>query len=309
MAVRQSGQTARPAIPGGLLLGAHMSIAGGMKLAVERAAAVGASALQVFTKSSNQWAGRELAPGEAAEFRRALVRHGIAKTVAHDSYLINLASPDDGLFERSLTAFADEMRRCEQLGIGHLVFHPGAPRASGEAAGIARVAAALDRIHRDLPTIPVRATLEVTAGQGSCLGHRFEQIAAILERVRRPERLAVCLDTCHLLAAGYDIRTERGTRETLAEFDRLIGLERVEAIHLNDSKKGLGSRVDRHADIGEGEVGEAAFRVLLNEPRLRRAAMVLETPKGKDGVEGDLRNLRRLVGLVEGRRPGRRRPA
>jgi deoxyribonuclease IV len=297
-------------VPPGALLGAHMSIAGGVHRAFERARKLGATALQVFTKSSNQWKARPLGDDEVREFRAGVRELGVRSVIAHDSYLINLASPDPALFEKSLAGFRDELLRCETLAIPNLVFHPGAHLGAGEERGIARVARALDRLHRDLRGIRVKATIELTAGQGSCLGHRFEHVRSILERTREPERLAVCVDTCHLFAAGYDIRTPAGYEATMQELDSVFTCARVEAFHLNDSKKPLGSRVDRHEHIGKGHLGLAPFRALLNDPRFRDVPKVLETEKDDELTE-DFVNLRKLVGLLdqENAQPVRKRPS
>jgi deoxyribonuclease IV len=281
------------------LLGAHLSIAGGVHKAVLAAEALGADALQVFTKSPNQWNGPPLDPADVAAFRDALARSRVRHPTAHDSYLINLASPDDGLWRRSIAAFLDEIDRCEQLGLDYLVAHPGAHLGSGEEPGLRRVAAALDEVHTRRPQARVRVLLETTAGQGSTLGHRFEHLAQILERVKAPERLGVCLDTCHVEAAGYALFPESAYRATLEEFDRLIGLDRLRVFHVNDSLKPRGSRVDRHAHIGKGCLGLEPFRLLLNDARFQDRPMILETPKeGADGTEMDpvnLKTLRRLV--------------
>lgn len=290
-----------PTIPAGHAIGAHMSIAGGLHRAIERAHVVGCAALQVFTKSSNQWAAKPLLEEDVRLWSEARARYlPGAPVIAHDSYLINLGSPDDALHEKSLAAFRDELLRCEALGISNLVFHPGAHMGAGEAACMDRIAAALDRLHRELPGLRVKATLEITAGQGSCIGHRFEHLRGILERVAAPERVAVCLDTCHLLAAGYDIRSPGGYRAVMDELDAVVGIGKVEAFHVNDSRKGLGSRVDRHAAIGAGEVGIEAFRCLVNDARFVGVPMVLETPKEPDEVEADTANLRALVECIGG---------
>ncbi len=287
-------------IPSGVMLGAHMSIAGGLPLAFQRAKQVGATALQVFTKSSNQWKARPLSEDEIGQFKAGVKDLGARAVVAHSSYLINLASPAPELFEKSLAAFRDELLRCEALDIPNLVFHPGAHMGEGDEKGVARVADALGRAHRDLPGLRVKATIEVTAGQGSCLGHRFEHVRGILEQSREHERLAVCLDTCHLFAAGYDIRTRSGWDATIDELDQSFGVKRVEAFHLNDSKKGLGCRVDRHEHIGKGAIGPAAFACVLNDARFRGVPKVLETPKG-ESLEEDFTNLRTLVGMIGGK--------
>ena len=267
-------------------LGAHMSIAGGLPEAVARARAVGATALQVFVKSSSQWRARPFAPGEAQVFRAAAAESGLAAaTIAHSMYLVNLASPDAAIWRRSLEAFVEELDRCAELGIGALVVHPGSHMGAGEEAGEARVVEALEHALRVTAARPVRVLLEITAGQGRCLGGTFEGIARILDRARPAERLGACFDTCHALAAGYELRDRDSYERTMAELDRTIGIERVRAVHLNDSKTGLGSRCDRHEHIGRGTLGLEAFRSILNDPRLRDRPMVIETEKGKDLAE------------------------
>ena len=280
-----------------------MSISGGVHLAVERALEVGATALQVFVKSSRQWLSKPLPADEIAAFRSAAEEHGLAQhTLAHSSYLINLASADEALWSRSVTALEDELSRCAELGIASLVLHPGSHVGQGEEAGLRHVARALKRVLGGRTRHEaVSVLLETTAGQGSNLGHRFEQLAWLIEHSGVGERLGVCFDTCHVLASGYDIRDPRGFRATLAEFDREIGLDRLRAFHLNDSKFGAGSRRDRHEHIGKGEVGLEAFRMIVNDARFRQLPMVLETPKGKDLAE-DRSNLARLRALV-GRKP------
>lgn len=283
-------------------LGAHLSIAGGLHRAVERAVALGCEALQIFSKSSNQWAAKPLTQEDIRAFRKALQDSPITEVLVHDSYLINLAHPGRAEWERSLAAFREEMERVEALGIRFLVMHPGAHLGSGEAAGLQRVAQAFNRLHRETRGYRMRVLIENTAGQGSTLGYRFEHIRAILEGVSAPERLGVCLDTCHLLAGGYDITTAAGYAETMETFDRIAGIRHVRAFHLNDSKKGLGCRVDRHEHIGKGAIGLEGFRALLQDPRFRDLPMVLETPKGAsfDKVSkadaANLRVLRRLQG-------------
>lgn len=266
-------------------LGAHMSIAGGLPQAITRARAVDATALQVFVKSSNQWAARPFAPGEVEAFRAAshaagLVRH----TLAHASYLINLASPDDALWEKSIASFRVELDRCDALGIPWLVVHPGAHVGSGVPSGIARVAEAL---RRALPKAGNGAgvLLETTAGQGTCLGSRFEELGEILKAANLPDRVGICLDTCHMLAAGYEFRSAARYAETMARLDRTVGLERLFGVHLNDSKGDLGCRRDQHEHIGKGKVGLEAFRLILADARLRDIPMVLETEKGDDLAE------------------------
>ncbi len=307
------------------LFGAHMSIAGGLHKAVEAAAALGTETVQIFThspsqwavkpvvpagkeslrdgtsltKNANQWAGKPLGDDEVNSFRRALADSGLKHATAHDSYLINLASPDDGLYRKSLAAFVDEIARAERLGLSYLVTHPGAHVGSGEEAGLARVAAALDEAHARCPGFSVKVLLETTAGQGSALGHRFEHLAFLVGAVKQPERLGVCLDTCHVFAAGYPIHTDDGYRATFEEFDDRIGLAKLEAFHVNDSVKLLGSRVDRHAGLGFGHVGLDAFRRLVTDPRFADRPMILETPKEDDAGEPmDPVNLALLRGFL-----------
>ncbi len=281
------------------LFGAHMSIAGGCHNAVAAARAHDCQALQLFTKNSNQWSARDLTDDDVSAFRKALRGSGVRRTAAHDSYLINLASPDEVLYRRSIDAFTDEVRRAERLGLHYLVTHPGAHLDSGEETGLAKVAAALDEVHGRCKGFKVKVLLETTAGQGSSLGHRFEHLARILALVADPGRLGVCLDTCHVFAAGYALTPEAEYRATLREFDRLIGLRRLLVFHMNDSLKPFGSRVDRHAAIGQGHLGLEPFRLLVNDPRFRSRPMILETPKeDDDGNPLDAVNLATLRGLV-----------
>ncbi|QDV36681.1 deoxyribonuclease IV [Tautonia plasticadhaerens] len=293
--------------------GAHLSIAGGHDRAARAAAALGMGALQVFTKSNNQWNAKPLTDEQVAAFRSATAEAGIADPVAHDSYLINLASPDDTLWRKSIDAMAVELERAEALGVVDLVSHPGAHVGCGEEAGIARVAAALDEVHRRTSGFSCRIALETTAGQGSCLGHRFEHLAGILDRVLDADRLSVCVDTCHVFAAGYRLGTASEYNETIGELDRIVGLNRVRAWHLNDSVKGCGSRVDRHAGLGRGELGLEPFGRIVADPRFAALPMILETPKGTEGGEDldaiNLRILRRLEAAAEADAAGGSRAA
>jgi deoxyribonuclease-4 len=287
-----------------------MSIAGGCDRAVWAAHAVAFQTVQLFTKNNKTWRAPPLSAEQAEAFRLALGRTGIVGPVAHTSYLINLASPDEALRGRSIAAMVDEVQRCQGLGITDLVVHPGAHMGDGEGAGLARVAAALDEIHRRTEGADVVIDLETTAGQGTNLGYRFEQLRAILERVARPERLGVCADTCHIFAAGYPLGTSGEYDETIGRLDRCVGLDRLRVWHLNDSCRECGSRVDRHAAIGAGRLGLEPFRYLVNDPRFRDLPMILETPKGtEDGEDFDVRNARVLRQLVRpvrrGRGPGR----
>jgi deoxyribonuclease IV len=276
-------------------LGAHMSISGGVEKAVGRGQEVGCEAMQIFTKNSNQWKAKPLMPTEVAAFRNACQAAGIGPVIAHSAYLINLAAADEALYEKSIQACLDELQRCELLGLPYLVIHPGAHMGIGEAQGLERICAAIDRIHRETPKMQAGITLEVTAGQGTALASKFEHFATMLEQVAEPERLGFCLDTCHLLAAGYDFRTRQGYAQMMKAWEDLVGIERIRVIHLNDSKKDLGSRVDRHEHIGQGYIGPQGFELLLNDHRLAGLPMVLETPKDDNA---DVRNLAMLRSLI-----------
>jgi deoxyribonuclease-4 len=276
-------------------LGAHMSISGGVEKAVIRGQEVGCETIQIFTKNSNQWKAKPLTAAEIHAFRDACQTAGIGPVVAHSAYLINLAAPDAALYAKSIQACLDELQRCDALDIPYLVIHPGAHLGTGEEQGLERIAAAIDQIHRQAPTLRASLTLEVTAGQGTVLASKFEHMAAILAQVAEPERLGFCLDTCHLLAAGYDFRTRQGYDQMMAAWEALVGVERIRVVHLNDSKKDLGSRVDRHEHIGQGYIGTQGFELLLNDPRLSHLPMVLETPKDDDA---DVRNLAMLRSLI-----------
>ena len=282
------------------ILGAHQSIAGGYYKAVELAHQLKCDCVQLFTKNNNQWRAKELTDDDVRQFRAKLKELGVAHPLAHDSYLINLASPDPLLWRKSVDSFILEMFRADRLGIPYLVTHPGAYTTSSEEAGIAAVVRALDEVHRQTLGIKTKCLLETTAGQGSCLGCRFEQLADIIDRVQDSDRLGVCVDTCHIFAAGYPISTEKEYRATIRELDKTVGLKLVRAIHLNDSVKPLGSRVDRHAHIGRGMIGKEGFRLLLNDRRFRKVPMYLETPKGEEKGKNldaiNLRTLRRLIG-------------
>ena len=277
--------------------GSHMSISGGCDLALLRAAEIGMDSCQIFTKSERQWVAKPLDPGVIERFHHNRQETGIANLVAHDSYLINMASPDDVLWEKSRLAFLDELNRCDLLGVPGLVTHPGSHVGAGIEAGIKRVAEAINRIHVERPSGPAMTLLETTAGQGNTLGRTFEEIRAIIDLIEDKARVGVCLDTCHIFAAGYDIRDAATYEATMAHFDLVIGIDRLKALHLNDSKFGLGERKDRHAHIGEGELGLEAFRLVVNDPRLAGLPGILETEKGNDG-EGDRRNLATLRSLV-----------
>lgn len=281
------------------LFGAHMSIAGGYQKALLAARHYGCDTVQLFTKNNNQWYAKEITDDEARLFKKILRQTRLRLPMAHDCYLINLASPEDVLFRRSVEAFVVEVRRAERLGLRYLVTHPGSPRDAGEEAGLRRIVAALDEVHGRCPNLRVQVLLETTAGQGSSLGHRFEHLARILERVAEPDRLGVCFDTCHVFAAGYALAPAKEYRATMRAFDTVIGLGRLKAFHVNDSLKPFASRVDRHAPIGRGCLGLEPFRLLVNDRRFRNRPMVLETPKeGPHNEDMDRINLRILRSLV-----------
>ena len=290
-------------------LGAHMSIAGGTPSALARAESTGCEALQIFTKNSNQWRGRPLGEAEVEAFRDRAAGGAFGPVVAHASYLINLAAPDPALRKRSVAALADEMHRGDQLGLAGVVLHPGAYTTGTEADGIRRIAEGISHVQADQAG-DTPLLLEHTAGQGTMLGHRFEQLRAMIDQVEDASRVAICLDTCHLLAAGYDIVSEAGYAGVFEEFDAIVGLDRLVVFHLNDSKKPLGSRVDRHAGIGQGCVGLEPFRRLVRDERFRHLPMVLETPKAGGRPAGDLgpdpldlENLAILKGFRDGEAP------
>lgn len=278
--------------------GAHMSIAGGLHNAFKHGERIGCDTIQIFSKNQQQWRAKPLTDADVELYKSEEARTGLGPVVVHDSYLINLASPDDTLWEKSIAAFREELERCQLLGIPYLVTHPGAHTGSGEEAGLRREAEALNRLFDAGVGGSVQVLLENTAGQGSCLGHRFEHLAMLLELVEHNERLGVCVDTCHLLAAGYEFRSADSYAATIDEIDQVVGLERVKVWHMNDSLKDLGSRVDRHTHIGDGFVGIEAFRLLVNDVRFAQVPMILETPKGPDLAE-DIENLARLRGLVK----------
>lgn len=281
------------------LLGAHMSISGGHQRAADAAAKVGCDTLQVFTKSTNQWAARPLSEDQIAAFRGALRTHGLTRPVGHTSYLINIASPDAALAARSVDALTEELQRAEALGLTDLVLHPGAHVGEGEDAGLRNAARSLDEVLRRTTGHACRIALETTAGQGTCLGHRFEHLAYLRAHVAAPERLSVCVDTCHILAAGYPLDDPNRYNEIVEELERTLGQNVVQLWHLNDSLKDRGSRVDRHAGIGRGKLGVEPFRKILNDPRFVGLPMILETPKGlEEGVELDVINLTLLRELA-----------
>lgn len=281
-------------------LGAHLSVAGGLENAFASARKAGCDCLQIFVKNQRQWQAPRLREEQIAAYKHAQRETGLEPVVAHASYLLNLASPDATMRERSIKAMIDELQRCEALGVSGLIFHPGAHLSDTMEAGVKRVARSLDEVHRTCRGFRTRILLETTAGQGSTIGYRFEQLAAILNATTAPDRLGVCLDTCHLFAAGYDFRKPEGYAAMMAELDSHVGVTNVYCVHTNDSKRECGSRVDRHEHIGKGKIGQQGFAHFLNDPRWRHVPFILETPKGKDGRGSDLDrvNLKRLRGLM-----------
>lgn len=278
-----------------------MSVAGGLENAVTAAVKAGCDCLQIFVKNQRQWAGPPLKNDQIKRFQAVLRDRGVRPVIAHASYLLNLASPDNSIRKKSTGAMIDELRRCEKLGISGLVFHPGAHMGDRLEAGIKRIAKSLDQVHQACDGYACRILLETTAGQGTAIGYRFEQIADIIAATRAPDRLGVCLDTCHLFAAGYDFRKQDGYATMIDELDSAIGVATVRCIHVNDSKRECGSRVDRHEHIGKGKISKSGFAHFVNDPRWQDTSMILETPKGKDGRGSDLDkvNLKRLRSLFQ----------
>lgn len=288
------------------LFGSHLSIAGGYYKAVRRAAELGMDCVQLFTKNNNQWRAKPLGDEDVRLFRESLSETGITHPISHDSYLINLASSDEELWMKSIDAMVVELERAHRLGIPHVVAHPGSHVGAGEEFGLRRVAAGLDHVFERTSQLPTTVALETTAGQGTNLGNRFEHLAEIMGRCSYSKRLTVCLDTCHVFAAGYSLAPKRKYLATFAEFDRIVGLDRLVAIHVNDSKKGLGSRVDRHEHIGKGYLGIEPFEHLVNDRRFTKLPMYLETAKEVDpqtGRDWDAINLELLRSLVKKTRP------
>jgi deoxyribonuclease-4 len=280
------------------LLGSHVPTIGGVSAAIDRGVGIGCSAMQIFVKNNMQWFAKPLPEEEAKGFREHPLRGKLGAVVAHAGYLINLGVEGTENHEKSLRSLSDEMLRCEQLGIRSLVLHPGSHLGAGMEAGIGCVVRNLDRLHAEHPELKVRITLETTAGQGACIGARFEEIAEILAAVKDPKRLEVCLDTAHAFAAGYDLAAPKGADKTFAEFDRIVGLKHLTVLHINDSKVALGSRVDRHDNLGKGKIGLDAFRWIMNAPELAAIPKILETPKGKDLAE-DVEAMKLLRGFLK----------
>ena len=275
-----------------------MSIRGGVSMAIERARSIDCTAMQIFVKNNMQWFARPLSRMEIRAFLDHVRRGELLSVFGHASYLIILATTNLQFHANSIRALAEDLVRADQLQLPFLVLHPGAHLGPGEQAGLEKIVNSIDEVFRKIPNVKTKIALEITAGQGSCIGHRFEHLAHIIENVREPERLRVCLDTAHLFAAGYDISSESGVRKIFREFDRVIGRDRLVAIHVNDSKTPCGSRVDRHEHIGKGRIGLDVFRFIMRSPRFRKIPKVLETPKSKDLAE-DVINLNTLRRFAE----------
>ena len=281
-----------------ILLGAHMSIAGGVDKAIERGNQLSCTAIQLFTKNANQWKGKVFEEEEIDRFLSLRKKSSISKIFAHDSYLINLASGSPTLRTKSINAFVNEMERCRILYIPYIVIHPGAHLDIGENEGIKNIVNSINVILEKTNGWPVDIALETTAGQGTSIGYRFEHLSHIINGVKENDRIKVCLDTCHIFAAGYDISTAKGYDAVMKEFDRIVGIDRLVCFHVNDCKKGLGSRVDRHEHIGKGALGQLPFRLLMNDKRFADIPKIIETPKDKD-MKNDRKNLGILRKMVE----------
>jgi deoxyribonuclease-4 len=279
------------------LLGAHVSISGGIARAPERAASLSMNAFQVFTKNSNQWAGKSITNDEAAAFSEGVKDAGLERVIAHTDYLINPASANDVTAARSIESLRHEIERCSLLGIDLLVMHPGSHGGTGERRGIEKLGVALGEVLKGSTTVTI--LLETTAGQGNGIGNSFEHLAEIIDQSGVEGRIGVCYDTCHTFAAGYDIRTRDTYERTMETFGRELGIDRLRAFHLNDAKKGLGSRVDRHQHIGWGELGLEPFRMIMNDVRFRDIPKIIETPKEGSPEVYDRINLDTLIGLIQ----------
>ena len=276
-------------------IGAHTSAAGGSFNALYEGREIGASTIQLFTSNQKQWNGRQITEEEVKLWEKALSETGIQQVMSHDSYLINLGSPDPDILRKSRQAFGEEIERCHRLKIPYLNFHPGAATDKSEAKCIETIIESLLAFEPLLSQGKTRLLLETTAGQGTSIGHRFEQLAAIVNGIHQKIPIGVCIDTCHIFAAGYDIRTDEGWEKTLVEFERIIGLKHLFAFHVNDSLKDLGTRVDRHACIGQGKIGIESFRFLMTSPKTRALPKYLETPDGPSGWKKEIEQLRKFA--------------
>jgi deoxyribonuclease-4 len=284
-----------------LFLGAHISIAGGLYTSFARAERIGCTAMQIFTKNSSRWREPAISSDEVSKFKAEHDKSKVKVVISHCSYLVNLCSATDRLLEASRKAFIEEIKRCAVLGIRYLIFHPGARTTMEKDEAIRLVADSLNYSHEATPECDVITVVETTAGQGTTVGSTFEEIAGIISNVKNEKRVGVCIDTCHIFASGYDIRTSECYEATIGEFDKTIGLNLVCAIHFNDAKKTLGSRVDRHEHIGKGKIGKAAFGFFMNDERFSKVPKILETPKGEDGYKMDIVNLKILLSTLKPR--------
>jgi deoxyribonuclease-4 len=281
-----------------LLIGAHTSTAGGVYSAIERAIKMKFTAIQIFTKNNNRWNAKALAENEIIKFKELIIKSNIRFILSHSSYLINLCSNNRVVLKKSRNAFVDELKRCELLGIPHLNFHPGSHGGQGEKDGIKIIAESLNICHEKTKNCKVTSMLEATAGQGTTLGYQFEQLQEIIDLVEDKKRMTVCIDTAHIFAAGYNIRDQKEYKKVVKEFDNIIGLKRLKCIHMNDSKKELGSRVDRHEHIGKGFIGKEGFTNIMNDKKLEKTPRILETPKGKE-LKEDAKNIKMLLSLIK----------
>ncbi len=280
-----------------LLIGTHVSARGGLHRAYERGTRIGCTTIQVFTKNSNQWAGRPIADEDIQKYETARGKATIAPVIAHAAYLINLAAVNPALLRRSRNALEDELRRCQAFGLYGVIVHPGAHMGKGEREGIERITESINLVHERTADLSTLTILETTAGQGSWLGYRFEQLRAMIDGIEQTQRVAIFIDTCQLFASGYPIQTEAGWESTMQEFDATIGFRRLAAVHVNDSARELGSRIDRHEHIGRGKIGKDGFRMLMNDPRFRLLPKILETEKSEDMHE-DVENMAVLRSLI-----------
>lgn len=278
-----------------MLLGGHVSISGGVSLAPERAKTVNANCMQIFSKNQMQWKAKPLDLEEAEKFLENSKQFGIAETVIHDSYLINLASPDKALLKQSREAFLDEMVRAKHLGVRYLIFHPGSHMGSGEQVGLKRIAESMNWARAEFESGDVQLIIEITAGAGRILGQSFDQLAKIIDQLDDQKNTGICFDTCHAYAAGYDVKSKKGYEKTFAMMNDVLGLDRLKAMHINDSKGPMGSHMDRHEEIGKGLIGLEGFRNFMNDDRWDNLPMVLETPKAEKGYKQELKLLRSLV--------------
>jgi len=281
--------------------GAHMSVSGGAWKGLQRGRSIGCEVVQIFVKNNMRWFGKPPSPNDQALFANQLSANNFCCVFGHAGYLINLGAPPSKNRDLSIKSLIQEIEFATQFGLPFLVLHPGAHLGAGESEGFKRIIAGLNEVFAATRSSPVRIALENTAGQGTCLGHRMDHLAVIYDRVRKPERLGICLDTAHLFAAGYDVRTAKGWEVPLQQIESLLGLNQVLAFHLNDSKTDLGSRVDRHAHIGQGRIGSKGFRLIVNDPRFQDHPGCLETPKSED-LHEDIHNLKTLRSLVSRRR-------